>query len=269
MAKRKSPASATDTKHVTGHDIQDAFNPSVPLYHQIYLQLKDELTDGIWYGSQSFYGEDELARTYGVSNITARKVLGKLAEEGLIQRSRGRRARVLAQPPEEPRTPARAVFPLAKSKSFTYKILSTGIEVATAEACAVFGLPPGSKLWTCRRLRTLEGRRHSISFHAQPIEIGQKHKLQKLKSLPMYQAITEAGITVTSTSRTVEARFPPLLVARYLGVNTHEPMLVYTYVLMDKNGGNVSWLRIFVHPNERIPTEYINYQTGFWSNDQR
>ena len=137
------------------------------------------------------------------------------------------------------------------------------------EACAVFGLPPGSKLWTCRRLRTLEGRRHSISFHAQPIEIGQKHKLQKLKSLPMYQAITEAGITVTSTSRTVEARFPPLLVARYLGVNTHEPMLVYTYVLMDKNGGNVSWLRIFVHPNERIPTEYINYQTGFWSNDQR
>ena len=93
MAKRKSPASATDTKHVTGHDIQDAFNPSVPLYHQIYLQLKDELTDGIWYGSQSFYGEDELARTYGVSNITARKVLGKLAEEGLIQRSRGRRAR--------------------------------------------------------------------------------------------------------------------------------------------------------------------------------
>ena len=50
------------------------------------------------------------------------------------------------------------------------------------------------------------------------MEIGRKHDLAKLKYLPMYQAITQAGITVTSTSRTIEAKFPPLLVARYLGV---------------------------------------------------
>ena len=156
---------------------------------------------------------------------------------------------------------------LFRSKTFTYRILSSGVEVVAAEACAIFGLPPGSELWTCRRLRTLEGRPHSISFHAQPVEIGQKHDLAKLKYLPMYQAITQAGITVTSTSRTIEAKFPPLLVARYLGVDVHAPLLVLTYVLKDDKGRNVSWLRIYIHPDERIPTEYINYRTGSWNND--
>ena len=53
---------------------------AVPLYHQIFLQLRDEILSG-----QRAYGvpigtEKEISQTYSVSRITARRALAELAQ---------------------------------------------------------------------------------------------------------------------------------------------------------------------------------------------
>ena len=44
-----------------------------------------------------------------------------------------------------------------------------GAAIAPLEACRAFGMPPGTQLWLCRRLRRYEGRPHSVTLNAQNI----------------------------------------------------------------------------------------------------
>ena len=265
---RKSSQNGTTQPASTGFGkIQDILNPDITLHHQIYMQLKDEITDGLWVGRNDFPGEEDLADQYGVSAITARKALTRLSHEGLISRARGRKTTVLYLPSSKPVARSSSSNPIGKTKRFAYRILSVGIEVGAAEACAAFGMKAGSQLWTCRRLRVFQGRPHSVSFHSQPIEVGQLHNLDKLRLLPMYQALTESGVKISGITRTAEARFPPPFVARHLGIVINDPTLVFTYIFLTKDGQKVSWARIFLHPDEQSPKEYINYDTGTWTSD--
>jgi GntR family transcriptional regulator len=46
-----------------------------PLYHQIYLILREQIADGSIGSDATVPGEQELTRLYGVSRITAKRAL--------------------------------------------------------------------------------------------------------------------------------------------------------------------------------------------------
>lgn len=238
-------------------------NPDVPRHHQIYLQLRAEIADGIWVGRSDFPGEQDLARRFGVSVITSRKALSRLADEGWVERGRGRRTRVLRGPARAREAPA-VIFPTGKPRPYSYKVLSQGVDVATAEACAAFGVPPGSRLWLCSRLRSFKGRPHSVTLNVQRPEIGARHSAADLRRLPMSQILRNAGLAIATMTRRVAAAFAPLYVASQLGITMQHPTLVYTFSLSGTDGAMLEWVRIFVHPDEPSPVEILNYQTGEW-----
>ncbi len=62
---------------------------AIPPYAWIAWQLRDAIRAGARGLGESMPSESELAELYGVSRMTAGKVLGLLAAEGLIQRRRG------------------------------------------------------------------------------------------------------------------------------------------------------------------------------------
>lgn len=246
--------------------IQDVLDPHVPLHHQIYLQVRAEIDDGLWVGREGFPGEGELAERFGVSVITARKALERLTTEGWVERGRGRRPRVVRAPSPVNLDSAREVFhQIGKAPSFTYRVLQRGVDVAPSEACAFFSLPPGSKLWLCSRLRIFKNRPHSVTLNAQPRELGESHSVAKLGKLPMLQILTDAGIEVGSLSRTLGVSLATPLVAKHLRITMHDPTLVYTFAYSDRRGKKVEWTRIFVHPTEPSPVELFNFKTGRWS----
>jgi len=66
----------------------------VPLYHQIYSVLKESILNGtISYESQ-MPTEHQLAATFDVSRITAKRAMDELASENLIARFRGKGSHV-------------------------------------------------------------------------------------------------------------------------------------------------------------------------------
>ena len=75
-----------------------AFDRAVPLQHQIYLQVRSEIDDGLWLDRDDFPGERDLADRYGVSVITTRAALDRLADEGWVERRRGRGTRAIHRP---------------------------------------------------------------------------------------------------------------------------------------------------------------------------
>lgn len=62
----------------------------VPLYHRLYVILRDKLTSGVYSAGDLLPPEVDLVKSYGVSRVTVKRALDELAAEGLVERSRGR-----------------------------------------------------------------------------------------------------------------------------------------------------------------------------------
>ena len=63
---------------------------AVPLYHQLQSVLKAEIESRKWCADEQLPNETKIAERFGVSKITVRKALQKLAELGYIRREHGR-----------------------------------------------------------------------------------------------------------------------------------------------------------------------------------
>lgn len=225
-------------------------HPDVPLNVQLYNMLRQEIEDGVWEGRTDFPGEAELAQCYGVSVITSRAALERLTKENLIQRGRGRRTVALSARRRMNESP-KSVMPSSGEKTFAYQLLSAGAGVAPAEACEAYGLPPGSELWICRRLRHYKGRPHSVTLNVQLVAIGALHRKKALTTLPMAESLQEVGAKFTKMMRRVGVGFPPQDVAKHLGITIHHPTLIYTFMLLEPGKLPVEWVRIYVHPDEQ------------------
>ena len=62
----------------------------VPLYHQLQNILKAEIEARKWHADEQLPNETKIAERFGVSKITVRQALQKLAELGYIRREHGR-----------------------------------------------------------------------------------------------------------------------------------------------------------------------------------
>jgi GntR family transcriptional regulator len=65
-------------------------NLPVPLYHQLQGVLKAEIESRKWRADEQIPNETKIAERFGVSKITVRQALQKLAEQGYIRREHGR-----------------------------------------------------------------------------------------------------------------------------------------------------------------------------------
>ncbi|MEV5843567.1 GntR family transcriptional regulator [Streptomyces sp. NPDC051985] len=246
-------------------DDGDVLNPDVPMQQQIYRQLRAEILDGLWVGRTDFPGERELAERFKVSVVTARTPLERLGEEGLVERGRGKRPRAVYIPPSPGDDGDLPVFfPEEESSEYGYELLQVGVDVAPAEACRVFGLPPGSKLWQCVRLRVYQGLPHVVSQNVQLPELGERHSLEDLRAKPMMSILSSEGIDVTTVRRRLHAGTPPPIVSRHLGLYLDTPVSVCVLTLEDGQGDPVEWIRAYVDPKLPVREEVRDVRKGYW-----
>ena len=69
-----------------------------PLYHQIFVLLRDKIYRGDYKLDSFLPGEQEVAAFFGVSRITAKRALDEIAAAGLAVREQGRGTRVCIRP---------------------------------------------------------------------------------------------------------------------------------------------------------------------------
>ena len=65
----------------------DAGQPRTPLYHQIFLILRQQILDGVHAVGERLPTEQEITKRYGVSRITAKRALDELASAGYVERA--------------------------------------------------------------------------------------------------------------------------------------------------------------------------------------
>jgi len=244
------------------------FDPAVPLHHQVYLHLRREIADGLWQGRDDFPGEREVAEHLGISVITSRAALDRLAGDGWIERRRGRRPRVLYRLESDGDPAPEAgpgMFEFGPFRPYAYRVLLAETRIAPAEACAAFGVPAGERLWQCMRLRGVGGKAHSVTHNVQQPDVGEQHTADELEQEPMAQLLTRAGHTIHRLRRRIGVLHAPALVAEALGLTIAEQVLVATFTLHRPDDSVLEWVRIYLHPDQSTPEETMDFTTGTWS----
>lgn len=134
---------------------------SVPLYVQIYQDLKEKINNKTYEYGQNIPTEFELQEAYGVSRITVRQAIQALEQEGLVIRARGKGTVVAKQ--------EKITELLTSIKSFTEEIRDRNMvpgtkfaQVSKVEAdeklADVFSCPVGAPLYRVKRVRTANGK---------------------------------------------------------------------------------------------------------------
>ena len=233
-------AKMDDVSQVEGlePELLDATLPT-PLYHQVYLILKDRIRTGRFARNAILPGEQDLALLFNVSRITVKRALNELAADGLISRHRGRGSVVTAA----------AIAPIVKGSFFSLieSLKQMGletevklVEVAEVPAGATIGrlldIPADAHVQRAIRLRSLNGEPFSYLLTYIPGTIARRYTEQDLSKTPLLTLLEQVGAEVSEAEQWISAVSAEPTIAAALDVQTASPLLKIERIMRDKNG---------------------------------
>src|ERR1035437_126685 len=131
----------------------------VPLYHQLQSVLKAEIESRRWRADEQLPNETRIAERFGVSKITVRQALQKLAELGYIRREQGRGTFVSRRKFDEgPRELTSFTAEMRRHDlTATSRILGQYVVEADARVADALLVPLHSPIFVLKRVRLAGG----------------------------------------------------------------------------------------------------------------
>ncbi|PQM29058.1 GntR family transcriptional regulator [Sphingopyxis lindanitolerans] len=211
---------------------------ATPLYHQIFLQLREEITSGERAFGSRMPTEQELAEGFGVSRITARRALDELAHTHLVERKRRVGTHVIFKSPARPIEGSieQAVESLiAFGRDTQVKILELEKVKARPPITQALEIPIGAMVIRVARIRWLDDQplSHLVSYI--PADLGVDLTRSSLRSTPMLSLIEQAGIQIGAATQTISASLADAALASALAVDIGSPILRVSRTVLDVN----------------------------------
>ena len=221
---------------------------AVPLYHQIYLSLRDEILCG-----QRPYGsvlptEQELSTQYSVSRITARRVLNDLADQHYVERRRRLGTRVIFKSPAKPieANIDQAVDSLmALGEGTTVNVISVEHRAATDIIANALKIEEGADVIRAVRVRCLEGIPIGYIVSYVRGELAEVISEKTLPRAPLLKLLDEAGLHAERAEQTIGAMLADPSLVEALNVEPMSAILRITRTVYDKN--DIPFLRTYAH----------------------
>jgi DNA-binding transcriptional regulator YhcF (GntR family) len=139
-----------------------------PLYFQLFTLLKNRILNGSIPHGEQMPTEEELAKGFGVSRITAKRALDDLAAAELVERRRGKGTFVTYTATfETVHAPLMGELEMLSNmaKHTHIKVLDVGEQLPPGDVAAEMGLDRGELAWRATRIRCTEDGRHQARLH--------------------------------------------------------------------------------------------------------
>ncbi len=214
-------------------------NAAVPLYYQIYQQLRDEILNGQRPFGSSLPTELELAANFQVSRITARRVLNELADQRYVERRRRLGTRVSFRTPGKPIEADihQAMDSLmALGSGTTVNVIEVNTEQADASVMNALKLEPGSEVIRAIRLRFLDGIPIGYVVSFVPADLAPLMTAGNLARGPILQLLQDAGYKVAHAEQTIRAIQADTRIAQALEIDPLSALLKISRVSSDASG---------------------------------
>lgn len=229
----------------------DADSPT-PLYHQIYLVLLDKILNGIYRKGSRVPSEHEIERSFGVSRITARKALDKLAVEGLVTRQRGRGTIVSSQLSLSSITgeaPGLIEDLLAMAQETDVELLEFEYLCAGPHVANALDIEIDTIVQRAARVRKKNGLAFSYAVTYVPEDIGRKYSETDIQEHPMLVLIEHSGHKVCRATQSISAALADDRIASALGVNVGSALLKVVRVVYDDDERAIEYIIVHYRPD--------------------
>lgn len=207
-----------------------------PRYRTIEQALRERIA--VLRPGDALPSDSALCSEFGVSRMTARSAMHRLAEEGLVVRVPGRGSFV-AEPPSHRRADRLVSFSsemARRGKVPTSVIVSREIRPASAASAAELQLRPGEPIVYLRRVRCADGEPIALETTLLSGRLSPTVMAADLRHDSLHAILGEAGWSLRRGTATVTAACATQEDARLLDVARGGPMLVERRVILDAHG---------------------------------
>jgi GntR family transcriptional regulator len=229
----------------------DPHHPT-PLYHQIYLILRDQIGGGSYANNDFLPTEHELISQYGVSRITAKRALDELAADGFAVRMRGRGTRVQRSNPVPPvHAPIEGLIEniLAMGLKTEVELLEFDYLPATPDVAAALGCEVGETVQRAVRVRRIKGEPFSHLVTHVPEAIGRSYSRRDLATRPLLLLLERAGASISHAEQVIGASLAGTDVADLLGVPIGAALLKLSRTVYDQDARAVEFVTGLYRPD--------------------
>jgi GntR family transcriptional regulator len=217
----------------------------LPLHHRIYIVLRRRLLEGVFHANEPLPGEHQLAAEFKVSRETVRRVLDRLAQEGLIDRRHGVGTFPASGGDDTPVSERKISyydFIALSSQRYDDKFLEFAVVPTPAEVRRedpAFG-PTTLKV---SRLRRHEGLPQHIVDSYVPAALASFITPARLGSKTVLEVLKKAGVEADTSEMWISAVAADSLEALQLNVEIGAPLVHATRVSRDAHGRAIEFSR--------------------------
>lgn len=212
---------------------------AIPLYHQIFLALRDEILSGARGFGDVMPTEQELTVQYGVSRITTRRALDELAQHGLVERRRRTGTRVVFRSPAAPIEGHinQAVESLiAFGRGTRVRVIEFGSIPAEPAIAARLEVEEDAPVLRALRLRLANDAPLGVIESFVPANLGIPLDRARLTANPLLELIRASGHAIGSGEQTIAAIPADPLLAELLEAEPRAPVIQVERIVRSLSG---------------------------------
>lgn len=208
----------------------------LPHYRQIELVLRERVPT--MRPGERLPSDSDLCREFGVSRMTARNAMQRLAEDGLVQRVPGRGTFVV-EPPSHRHADRLMAFSHEMERQGrrpSSRLLAREIRPATDAEARALVLSPTDPVVVVRRLRRADGVPIAIETAILVRRTADVVMVANLETGSLHEALARAGLHLRRGNATITAEAATSEDARLLEIGEGDPLLVERRVIADAQG---------------------------------
>jgi GntR family transcriptional regulator len=222
----------------------------VPLHHQMFLVLHDEIVRGALDPGDALPSEQSMCDQFGVSRITVRRALSDLADAGLIERRRGVGSFVLDHPSVRQRDVGGSYMDELRQVEFVTDVEVLEFDVRPVPRTVAERIGSQDRALHVLRLRRERRTREPLMITEAwlPADLADAISEEELGRAPLYHLLAETGVTLQRMDHELTAEIAGPRNAQLLGTAIGAP-LIRVNRLAFANGSPHHFMAIILSPN--------------------